>query len=468
MSAPHSASAPVAPTLPADLVAERAVLGALLAVPSVWGVVSPIVRPSDFFSDAHRVLYATIGEMVASRANPDFVTVPAWLRDTGQLDAAGGVGYVSGLVDELPDVPNAAEYAAIVRQASTRRALMRLGQDAIALAAREVTATQALDEVSDRLAELQARRADGMLVRLGEVAHEELRLLRAEAMGEAPSGLPTGIASLDSKLHGLKAGQLIVIGADTGVGKTSLAMGIALHAAVELGKIVLYVSLEMSAAELAHRALAMHSGVSEWRLLHGRHQGRLDDELGGDWGMAAWSAAELDRAHFHIADGGHVTPGQLRGRCKALQLRSGLDLVVVDYLQLMTTGQRHGNRTEEVSALSRAMKMLARDLGVPVICLSQISRAREQRGAAAGTKPRPEGMPAPDEPRLSDLRESGSIANDADVVLLLHRKTEGNDEETRRALCIVAKARSRGTGRVVLRFDGPTTRYTDGLNTREG
>ena len=457
--------APVASYVPpADQAAERAVLGALLVSPASWGVVAPILRPSDFFSDAHRVIYGTLGDMLAARANPDLVTLPAWLRDAGLLDAAGGVSYIAGLADELPDVPNVRQYAEIVRGAAVRRALITLGQEAIGLAQREVTADHALDEVSERLAELQSRRAEGTLSSLGEVAHEELRLMRAEAMGEAPTGLKTGIPSLDQRLHGMKPGQLVVIGADTGVGKTSLALGFALNVALEQGGTVLYVTLEMSAADIARRALAMHSGISEWRLLHGRHQARIDDETGGDWGEAGWSAGELARARFHIADSGHVTPSQLRGRCRALQLRGGLDLVVVDYLQLMVSGRRHSNRTEEVSELSRGMKLLARDLNIPVICLSQLSRERKRRASGAAGKPSAEGMSAPDEPWLSDLRESGSIANDADIVLLLHRKTEGEDSETRKALCIVAKKRNGGTGRLHLRFDGPICRYTDGVN----
>lgn len=448
--------------MPVDQGAERAVLGALLYSPEAWGVVAPILRPSDFFSDAHRVIYAALGDMLDNGMHPDVVTLPAVLRDTKQLDAAGGVSYVSGLADDLPDVGNIGHYAGIVRAASVRRSLIRIGMEAIGLAQQEETADGALDAVSDRLAELQGRRSDGGLVALGAAVHDELLLMRSEAEGTAPAGILTGITVLDDRLRGLKPGHLIVIGSASGVGKTSLALTIAINVAVEQGKAVLYVSLEMGADELSRRALAIHADISEWALTHGRRQARFDEQDGGDWGHAAWSASQLDRARFHIADSGHVTPGQLRGRCRALQLRGGLDLVIVDYLQLMVTGQRHGNRTEEVSALSRGMKLLARDLGVPVICLSQISREPERRAAQASKQQPTEGR-QPGEPRLSDLRESGSIGSDANTVLLLHRKTEGTDDEICHAVCIIAKQRSGPTGRVNLRFKPSTCRFSGGV-----
>jgi len=437
--------------------AERAVLGAVLWRPQVYGDIAQIVSEKDFSNDAHRVIWRVAADMINNGDIPDVVTLPPALEAAGLMNQAGGVSYVAGLWDELPDVANAAHYANLVREASLRRALTRLSVELAGAAGDQtIQVAEILDAASARLAKLQGAGFDGKAEEsLGDVAAEEMDRIKREANGEAGEALMTGFDQLDQRLRGLRGGQLIIIGARPGVGKTSFALNIGINVALA-GKRVLFISLEMSREELARRALCMLSRVGGGRLARGGVGSPYAEQ---DWVSAQYALDQLRVAHIVLVDREHVTPGQIRSRCRSLQLRGGLDLLIVDYLQLMRSGERHGGRVEEVGAISRNLKLLARDLEVPIIAPCQLNREMEKRAdpRALPTEGRSKG-----EPRMADLRESGSIENDADVVILLHRIVEGGEAEIRDCAAIIAKQRTGPTGRLVFRFDPPTCRFEEG------
>lgn len=454
-------SGPAATVPLADVRAERAVLGALLANPNRMADIDSILSRTDFTDDRHRTIYLALAEMLSDGAEVDEVSLFSWLSAAGKLDAAGGALYIGSLRDELPDVPNLPHYAGIVADLSLRRRLERIGKDLTVASTSTMPAGDALETVTRSIAEVQGRREESNSATIGDAAREELGRMRAEVEQRHSSAtwVATGLDRLDASLGGLRPGQLVIVGARTSVGKTALGLQVALHAGLVQNKRVLFLSLEMSTEEIARRAIAQTSRVSYGRLQHVN----LDDprwpETHGNWQAVERAVADLQQAGVTIVDSGTVTPSSLRSRCRLQQMRGGLDLVVVDYLQLMSSGERHDSRASEVGAISRGVKWLARDLRVPVLALCQLNREPEKRDTGAGG-PVGQGK-GRGEPRLSDLRESGSIENDAHAVLLLHRRVEGTWEEVSTAVAILAKNRTGATGRWPLSYDPPTCRFEE-------
>ena len=439
-----------------DLRSERAVLGALLHSPRSLADIDSIIRAEHFTDPQNAVLYIAIVDMLADGIDPDEVSLIRWLGDHGLLASAGGAGYVSQLRDDLPDTGNIAHYAKLVAATAERKALHRFGQTVQALAASSATSTEAIELAEREFLRLRSNGQDDRgEVTIGEAAQTELGRLRAENSGSAVNWPRLGFEPLDDLLGGLRPGQLVVIGARTSVGKTAMGLQVALHTALVQSKRVLFVSLEMSREQLARRAMAMTARVSLGRLTHANLDDYRWQETGGYWPAVERSVLDLQQAGITIVDLGHATPGALRARCKAAQFRGPLDLVVVDYLQLMRSGEKHSGRVEEVGAISRSLKLAARELGVPILALCQLNRdaAKRDDGKAAYE------AKTISEPRLSDLRESGSIENDADAVILLHRQIEGEHIRITSALAILAKNRTGPTGRVTMAYDLTTCRF---------
>ncbi len=438
--------------------AERAILGAVLhAGVRAYADAADHVGADDWSEERHRLIWQACGHIVEHGSEPDLITITEALRRSGGLADAGGVAYVAELTEGLPDPGNVSQYAELVHDAAIRRGLRSLAVEVQGQVANDCDDTRDIAEsASARLADMLVRSDAAAEVFAHDVARSELdRAKRERAGGAQGVRIDTGILGLDRVLDGMRGGQLIILAARTSVGKTALGLQIAANAARH-GAGVLVASIEMAREELVHRLLSQMTGVESWRIRDGRLMFN-----GQDWGDAVeGAAAELRSWRLTIADRGCGTLPLLRSRCRARQLRSGLALVVVDYLQLMRSGERHGGRVEEVSAISRGLKLLAMGLGVPVLALSQLNRESEKRND--GQVPSA-AVRSSAEPRLSDLRESGSIENDADKVILLHRRVEGDLAAIMPTVAILAKHRQGPTGRIALRYVAHATRFEEGI-----
>ena len=443
---------------PQNLEAEQATLGAMLMEREAIARVVDLLEAQDFYSPQHQILYRAMTDLFNESKPVDLVTVMARLQDTGHLESVGGRSYLLRLQDPAPTAAAVEYYARIVREKSTLRALI--------VAADEVK--QMAQNSADEEVETVVDRAESRLFAVGErtitPAFTPLRDLlgvtydRIDEMQESHrpgTGLLTGFDDLDSYTAGLQPSELSIIASRPSMGKTSLVMNTATHVA-KGGKVVAVFSLEMAKEQLVMRMLCCEAGVNQQNL----RQGYLDR---GDMDRIAIAANELYNAPVYFDDTPVMNVLQIRGKARRLKAEHGLDLIIVDYLQLVTGHGRFENRTQEISQIARSFKSLARELKVPVIACSQLSRAVEARGA-------------PHRPMLSDLRESGSIEQDADVVMFLYRPSYYGDAEMRAAdyaederhvaEVILAKQRNGPTGTVRLswldqyvRFENLETRY---------
>ena len=444
------------PTSPA---AERAVLGAILQDANCFFRIVEIIDSGDFFSDANRVIFSAFAELAAASGDIDLLTTTDRLQRNGQLDAAGGVTYLAGLADELPDPTNVEHYARIVRERSVKRQLLRISQQLMASSAREEgDALEVLDTAEAQILQIAERAMRGTLRRVGDIAREEVEHIQRVSKSTNPyTGVETGFYRLDELTSGLQKQDLIVLAARPGVGKTAMALNIAANCALRRKLNVAVFSLEMSAVSLVRRLLAAEARINLRRLSRGllsRSTERGGRAEASDWQRLVEAADHLADAPLWIDDTAGLSVLELRGKARRLAMEHGLDLVIVDYLQLMASGTRFENRTQEVSAISRGLKAVAKQLDVPLIAVSQLSRNPERRGADA-------------RPQLSDLRESGSIEQDADVVIFISRKGPAaraaeeaeEDEDQGLAEVIIAKQRNGPTDLFRLLYVDEYTRF---------
>jgi len=433
---------------PHDHHAECATLGSMLIDPSCIGEVQEIIRGAgDFYEQRHQVIYQALVDLYAVRPDLDMVQLKSALQSAGTLDGIGGVDYLIELANSVPAAASVKHYGRTSRDHARVRQLIEVGtvivercnarnghsvEDLIGEAESAVFALSGDDQANEGPVPLSG---------VVQAAYDE-----AEAMQESgkPIGVVTGFHDLDALLTGLQPGEMIVLAARPSVGKTALALNIAANVAMVAGVPVLIFSLEMSRQDLGRRMLCTHSGVDSWRL-------RSCALSANDFQELANSVGALADADIHIDDTSGLTAARMASRARRLVSQKGIGLVIIDYLQLMTsTGSGRDNRQNEVAQLSRQIKILAGELRVPVICLSQLNRSPEQR---EGHKP-----------RLSDLRESGAIEQDADVVLMLHREDtyhhgEPEYQPTNTADLIVAKQRNGPTGAVKLQFNDTTASF---------
>ena len=433
--------------LPHNLEAERSILGAILLDNHALNAAVERVRADDFFLPQHRYIFERMVGLSELQQGIDLVTVVEGLSRAGHLEAAGGAAYVSQLADGLPRVTNVEHYARIVKEKSVLRAL---AYQASAIQEQALAAGDDADLILDRAESAIFQLAEDR-VRAGLIGVKELvrdgfeRLEKIFSEGRRITGLSTGYGALDNETAGLQPSELVILAARPSMGKTALALNIAENVAVRHREPVAIFSLEMSKESLLLRLLASHSRVDAHKFRTG-HMNR------DDWGRITGSLGELGEAPIWIDDSASSTVLEMGAKARRLKRDRGLSLVIVDYLQLVipSTNKRTSNRQEEVSAISRAMKGLAKELKVPVVVLSQLTRApeREER-----------------KPQLSDLRESGAIEQDADVVLFINRpnfyKSDLPDEERARAEVIIAKQRNGPTGTLPFIFLNRYTRFEE-------
>ncbi|MFH1177999.1 MAG: replicative DNA helicase [Acidobacteriota bacterium] len=446
--------------VPASPAAERAVLGAILVDANCYFRVVELIGADDFYTDSHRTVFTAFAELAAEPSDIDLLTASDRLQRTGRLDAAGGLSYLAGLADELPDPANVEHYARIVRERSIKRQLLKISQGLMAVCSREEgEAMDALDAAEAQILAIAERAMRGGPRRVGDLAREEVEHIQRVSRTSAPyTGIETGFYRLDELTSGLQKQDLIVLAARPGVGKTAMALNIAANCAVRRRLKVAVFSLEMSAVALVRRLLAAEARINLRRLSRGLLSRSVDPgdprQEASDWQRLVEAADHLADAPLWIDDSAGLSVLELRGKCRRLALEHGLDLVVVDYLQLMSSGARAENRTQEVSAISRGLKAVAKQLNVPLIALSQLSRNPERRGGDQ-------------RPQLSDLRESGSIEQDSDVVIFISRRNPAlraadspeDEDEQRLAEIIVAKQRNGPTDLFRLLFVDEYTRF---------
>lgn len=423
---------------PVDIRAERALIGAALSSVVAYADGSAIVHQDDFYTDGHRAIWQALQSMSARGLAPDLMLLEAELKAHGTLEQAGGLMYLMELQAALPDVANAEHYATIVRDRAVRRRLMRAFAEAQQWATDiEYPMTDCIEHVSAQLAAERLDHSEGPSDAESHV-NEQFHYLAAHNNNKSTDYVMTGFPQLDSLMCGFRPGDYIALAARPKVGKTSIAVDIAFHVSCIQKKQVLVASLEMSRAQMSDRMLARASGVPHQTIRSGRFIRPEMEAL--EQGALSYRGTPWHTIYRNIA-----TPAALRSRVRAHQLRHGLDLLVIDYVQLMRSGSgSKRSATEDASEVSREIKMLAKDLGVPILALCQLNRdsAKEDR-----------------EPKMHDIKQTGSIEQDADAVLLLHRQIEG--ETFRDALLILAAQRQGPTGRVRLVFEPDSVTFRE-------
>jgi replicative DNA helicase len=431
-------------TPPQDLEAEQSVLGGMLLSKDAIADVVEALRGGDFYKPAHQTIYEAILDLYGRGEPADAITLSAELTKRGELGRVGGAPYLHTLISSVPTAANAGYYARIV---SERAILRRLVEAGTRITQMGYADTGEVDEVVDRAqAEIYAvteRRSSEDYAPLAEIMEGTLDEIEAiGSRGGTMVGVPTGFTDLDGLTNGLHPGQLVVVAARPGLGKSTLALDFARAASIKSGLTSVIFSLEMTRNEITMRLLSAEARVG----LHHMRTGSLGDD---DWTKLARKMSEVASAPLFIDDSPNMTMMEIRAKCRRLKQRHDLKLVVVDYLQLMSSGKRVESRQQEVAEFSRALKLLAKELEVPVVALSQLNRGPEQR--------------TDKKPMLSDLRESGSIEQDSDMVILLHREDAYERESPRagEADFIVAKHRNGPTATITVAFQGHYSRFVD-------
>jgi replicative DNA helicase len=436
----------LAHTLPANVEAERSILGAILLDNFSYNQAAEHLKPEDFSLDSHRRIYSRMVDLAESSRPIDMITLVEELDRRKELEAIGDVGYVSGLVDGVPDRPSIEHYIKIVRDKALMRGLIHAANASIARASEQSdSAEEVLNDAEAAIFQLSEKRIGRGFMGVQEIVKESFGSVDALLQrGQRITGLATHYPDLDEMTSGLQRSDLVIIAARPSMGKTAFAMNIAENASIEDQKVVGMFSLEMSREALLLRLLCSKARVDS-------HKMRTGSLWRDDMDKVVQAMEQLAHAPIFIDDTPGISLSEMRAKARRLQQSQGkLDLLIVDYLQLMSGGgRRYENRTQEVSAISRGLKGLAKELKVPVVALSQLSRAPESRGGDH-------------RPQLADLRESGSIEQDADVVAFIFREEVYKPDEPELegvAELIIAKQRNGPTGKVKLAFVKRSTRF---------
>lgn len=430
-------------SMPQSIEAEQSVIGAMIIDKNAIVQVTERLREDDFYRDGHREIYKAIIEMFKQDMAVDLITLLEFLKSTDKLDSAGGVSYITEISSAVTTTANLSSYIKIVEQKAILRKLIRASTKIIEDSYNKQSEVENVVESAEKkIFEIAENRTTTDVEPLNKVL--ERGFLEIERIfnnkGEI-TGVGSGIKDLDAKTSGFQKGDMVLIAARPSMGKTTFALNIAENAAIKEGKSVVIFSLEMSKEQLAYKLLCSEANIDMLKL----RTGALEDN---DWQNIARAAGPLSKAKIYIDDTAGVSVMEMRSKCRRLKIEHGIDLILIDYLQLMS-GSNNESRQQEVSEISRSIKALAKEMECPVIALSQLSRAPEQR--------------ADHRPMLSDLRESGSIEQDADVVMFLYRDEYYNKETEDKNVCecIIAKQRNGPVGTVSMSFMGALSKFAD-------
>ena len=444
MSATHAP--PFADVPPQNLEAEEAVLGAMLLSETAIGSVTEILDASDFYRGSHGTIYRTCLALWSKGEPVDAITLANELEERGELEQVGGASRVAELAALVSATANVEHYARIVKETATLRGLIRAGQEIVRLGQERIgETTELVDRAEQIVFDLSQERVRGDFDHIGPLLTESFeRITKLYEAGVDVTGVPSGFRDLDRLTSGFQPGNLVILAARPSMGKSALALCIAANLGVRSSMPVALFTLEMSKAEVTQRLMCSEAKVESDRV----RSGKLTQE---DWPRLTAACDKLMKAPIYVDDTGSITMMELRSKARRLKAREpALGLIVVDYLQLMTSGGTVENRVQEVSQISRNLKVLARDLDVPILALSQLSRAVEQRHDKR--------------PILSDLRESGSIEQDADLVFFVYRDEYYNGDESDQqglAEVILAKHRNGPTGSEKLSFLRRYAKFAD-------
>jgi replicative DNA helicase len=430
---------------PNSVQAEQALLGGLMLDNSAWEKIADLVTEGDFYRPDHRLIFAAISTLAGRRQPFDAITISDFLDSRSELADAGGLGYLGSLVRDTPSAANVTDYARIIRDRALLRELIETGNNIVGSAFHTEgrPATELVDQAERRILEIaqHGQRQGSGFVHLRDILGQTIdRLDVLHQSGGSITGVSTGFGRFDEFSAGLQRGDLIVIAGRPSMGKTTLALNIAENAALGAGLPVAVFSMEMSVDQLALRMISSLGRVDQAHL----RNGRFGDE---EWPRINGAIRQMAEAKIFIDDTPAMTPTEVRSRARRLQREHGLDLIVVDYLQLMRVAGNSENRATEISEISRSLKALARELKVPVIALSQLNRSVEQRQDK--------------KPVMSDLRESGAIEQDADMIVFIYREEVYNQNTPRKGIADIniAKQRNGPIGEFPLTFLGKYTRF---------
>lgn len=432
---------PVMKSLPQNIEAEQSVLGSMIIDRGAIARAAEALSTEDFYRDSHKVIFSVIIEMSQKDIPVDMITLIEHLRVLAKLESAGGITYITEISTSVPSTANLKTYIDIVAQKSMLRKLIKASNEIIAESYdKQDDVEKVIDNAEKRIFDIAEKRSNSDFEALSTVL--ERGFLEIERLfnnkGEI-TGVGSGFKELDAKTSGFQKGDMVLIAARPSMGKTTFALNIAEHASLREGKSVVIFSLEMSKEQLAYKLLCSQANVDMLKL----RTGNLEDK---DWENIARASGPLAAAKIYIDDTAGISVMEMRSKCRRIKIEHGIDLILIDYLQLMS-GSGQESRQQEVSEISRSIKALAKEMQCPVIALSQLSRAPEQR--------------ADHRPMLSDLRESGSIEQDADLVMFLYRDEYYNKEtdEKNVAECIVAKQRNGPVGTVKMAWLGQFSKF---------
>ena len=437
--------------LPYSVEAEQAVLGSIIVDPKCLNEIAVLMKTEYFFIPQHKEIYSVLSSMYELSQAIDFISLLDKLQKAGVYDEAGGKAYLTQLAQTVPTSANVLTYVAIIRERYYARALMSAAQNIIKdINENTEDSGKLIDSAEQRIYEIrQGREISGLTHIKSVIENETYDRLSKMADPETRKdyiGIPSGIGDLDRMITGLNKSDLIILGARPGMGKTSFALNIVRNVAMAANKTVCFFSLEMSRDQLAQRMLSSEAGIKSEKL----RTGELTDD---EWTRLAQAGENLSKANIYFDETSNITVPEMKAKLR--RMKPAPDLVVIDYLGLMKSARQIDNRVQEVSEITRNLKIMAKELKVPVIACAQLSRGTEAKGKSH-------------KPALSDLRDSGSIEQDADIVLFLYRETYYDNEKTddedkgdpNKAECIVAKNRHGEIGTVDLYWDGQFTRFT--------
>ncbi len=441
---------PTERALPHSPEAERTVLGAILVDNQAFNSAAEILAREDFYREAHRRIFESMAAL-AERSQPiDLVTLKDELVRQSALEAVGGAAYLAGLVDGVPRITSVEHWSRIIKERAVVRNLIHAGNRIVESCYEgEEEAATLLDRAEKSIFDIAERRIRAGFVGMREIVKESFRTIdQLSQSKDVVSGLATGFVDIDEMTSGLQKGDLVIVAGRPAMGKTSFCLNIAQHVSMRVGETVGLFSLEMSKEQLALRLLCADARIDAHKL----RTGKLNEK---DWARLAKAYTDLSQSKLFIDDSATISPLEMRAKCRRLKAEFGLGLVIVDYLQLVTAAGRVENRQQELSAISRSAKGLAKELACPVLALSQLSRAPEAR-----TDRRPQ---------LSDLRESGALEQDADIVMFIYREEEYKPTDENRGIAeiIIGKQRNGPTGSRKLAFIKEFARF-ENLEWRGG
>lgn len=434
---------PTPQIVPHSKEAEEAVIGSVLINPDAYYDVVEFLQPEDFYIHRHRWIFESFNRLHERRSPIDILTVTEELDQMGYLGEVGGPAYIAALINNVPTSLHATAYGHLVEETAIRRRMLEAANNIAKAAYQEdVTIETAIDTAEKAVFSVSERRLSSDLQPIQTVLSDYYDRVGDLANRDEMYGVPTNFRDLDRLLGGLQPSDLLIIAGRPGQGKTSFMLSIAKNAARVSKKHIAIFSMEMSNEQLVQRLISQETGIDSQRLRLGRLEGK-------EWDLFAEAVESLGRTRIFLDDTPSITPTQMRAKCRRLHLEHRLDLVIVDYLQLMQGDYRSDNRVQEVSYISRNLKTLARELNVPVLAAAQLSRAVEQRSDK--------------HPVLSDLRESGSLEQDADIVMFIYREDKDKDDTVLKnvAEIMVAKHRNGPTGNIQLVFREHLAQFVD-------